>query len=258
MVGGSCINLDKFKAAHYKYTGHRKRRWAEESPFELRHVTAYHYDANNVASEATFLQAPTQKLRAIPHQLRRSLNRQPIDGSKQGWGLRDIPPTDDETIAQRDTEGDNRIISPPRNPRTHRNELKPLSSHVFTPPPPPIDQIPPPPPPPTHLDTTPHYGPVQAESPTQAPLFRTGESDEQDTTDDIKSTAQNQILPNKDRTGLDFMTMETDRNPPRETYVAADAERWHIFSSSDEEKPTTSRIEMNAREFATKLPIVDR
>ena len=94
----------------------------KKSRLELRHVTINQYGENDVASEAAFLQFHTQKLRAAPNKLRRFLNGQPVDGPKQGWGLRDIPLTDDETIPQWGTEGDDRIISPPRNPRTHHNE----------------------------------------------------------------------------------------------------------------------------------------
>ena len=54
--------------------------------FELRHVTFNHYDANDVASAAEFLQGHTQQLRAIPHKLRRLLNGPLIDGENNGGG----------------------------------------------------------------------------------------------------------------------------------------------------------------------------
>ena len=99
-------------------------RWASQSQMgqrkvtpELRHFAFNRYGENDVAREATFLQGPTHQLHATPHRLRRFLNGQPIDGEKQWCGLRDIPLTDDETIAQWGAEGIIRIISPPRNPR---------------------------------------------------------------------------------------------------------------------------------------------
>ena len=99
--------------------------------------------------------------------------------------------------------------------------------------------------------------PVQAESLTKAPLLRMGESDEQDTACDIESATQNRVLPNKDKTSLNVMTMETDRISPKETYRAADEASGHIAPSSDEETDRTHWVEMDAREFTTKLPIVN-
>ena len=208
---------------------------------ELRHFALNYYDANDVACGSTFLQVHTEKLHATPRKLRRFLNWQLSDGRKQGWGLRDIPLTDDETIAQWDTEDNNRIISPPRNPRTHHNEQKPMASHVFAP---------------SATDGSSRTTPASTtnKSGNHATVrTRTGR---------IAHAGARLPIGRKRRTRRHGRNQKRDTKPniakqghiitrchdygdranlaKRETYRTADEASWHIVSSSDEGKPTTS------------------
>ena len=103
--------------------------------FRLRSVIFNHYDENEVARAIAFPQGPSPQLRAMAHKLRRCIKGQNIDGTCRGCGQRDIPHTDGESIAQGDEEGNNHIIVPPNNPRTHHTEIQHTSTYTFIPPP---------------------------------------------------------------------------------------------------------------------------
>ena len=152
-------------------------QWTPQAPtsqrevtFRLRIVIFSHYDANGVERESTFLQVPSPQSRAAAHELRRFTKWQNVDGTWRGWGQRDIPHSDDATIDQCDEEGNNHIIAPPNNQRTHHTETQPTATYTFIPTPPPMDQaIPPPPHPPTHIDTTSQNNIANEDTLTMAP-----------------------------------------------------------------------------------------